>query len=146
MKNEKALKYETLRRHGTEILRVCISLSDFSELPDKIGDFYSRVAEEAKNGALKTLGEIAESAFDDMSRGRSFFKRYNYLFECHVAEIENDVLKIEIRISVSQGGTVIFAKNITHFWSISDQVIIPKIKHRKTSKNKKDSLLKNEQL
>ena len=71
-------EYRSVKKNGVEILRICVSLPELSDVGGEIADFYRFLAERVKNGAEKALADIAERDFDDMTTKRSFFKRYNY--------------------------------------------------------------------
>ncbi|MBQ8207190.1 MAG: hypothetical protein IJZ89_00450 [Clostridia bacterium] len=128
-------KYESLRRDGIEILRIGRSVSGYEELPEKIRDFYSSLAERAAKGAMDKLGKIAEADFEKAkengARSMAFFKRYNYLFDCFADLYEERFIKIKISINLSRSGSELYALEAVHIWDRKEQTMLPERKAKK---------------
>ncbi|MBQ8005818.1 MAG: hypothetical protein IJ303_05860 [Clostridia bacterium] len=116
-------EYRSVKRNGVEILRICVSLPELSDVGQEIADFYRLLSERVKNGAEKSLTDIAEKDFYEVKKKRSFFKRYNYFFECE-RENKKGGAFMNLNIRLTKGREQIFSRKISHFLKIDEGIII----------------------
>lgn len=124
-------KYETLRRGGTEILRACVSISDFPDIPEKFKSFYLALGDRAMAGALEKLGSIAEQDFDANKGKNGFFRRYNYLFDCRESERQQNFVLIELNTCIMRAGAELFSQKSFHACDIEEEAFISRSRAQK---------------
>ncbi|MGN1047677.1 MAG: hypothetical protein ACI4QZ_03625 [Eubacteriales bacterium] len=114
---------QSVRERGTELLRVRTDFPDFSPLcvPDKISEFYDRVAESAASGAVRRLDADVRSEF----YGSSFFRRLNCDYKAQVSFLDETFLSVTLDVSVTRAGKRLFFLRKAQIWLLCGEYILP---------------------